>query len=296
MISETKYLGVIIGTRLNIAGHVAYVSSRSKLIFSQLSSVAKSKWGLSNKVMTTIYKGVFVPIITYAAASWADKINVHHRRRLKQAQRYALIRVTKAYRTISTDALCVIAGVTPIELQIEERKSMYLLRKNISLQHFDISFAAQESINKAETNKRKTLIRKETTRKWQEQWSSSNNGRLKFEFYPNVQDRLNATWINHNHYLVQILSGHGNFYHQLKRLGLVEQDTCKCGDVDTVRHVIFDCVLLSEPRKGLESLARANNQAWPCELKQLVAKKIYECFCEFVRTSQRTRETFESGG
>ncbi|KAI4480231.1 hypothetical protein M0802_014277 [Mischocyttarus mexicanus] len=92
--------------------------------------------------MNSIYKGVFVPVISYAAAGWADMINVHHTRRFKQAQRYALIRVTKAYRTFSTDALCIIAGAIPIELLLVKIKNTYFLRRIIAFQHFGVSFAA----------------------------------------------------------------------------------------------------------------------------------------------------------
>ncbi|KAI4472524.1 hypothetical protein M0802_016736 [Mischocyttarus mexicanus] len=171
MDAETKYLGVFIGTRFNMSAHITHVSNKSKVIFSKLASVAKANWGLSTNTMKAIYKGVFVPIISYAAAGWADKINVHHKRRLMQAQRYALIRVTKAYRTISTDALCIIAGATPIDLLLVEKRNTYFLRRNITFQHFDVSFAAQEQICKIETKHRKCTIKKTTTKIWQEQWN-----------------------------------------------------------------------------------------------------------------------------
>ncbi|KAI4473346.1 hypothetical protein M0802_016170 [Mischocyttarus mexicanus] len=238
MVAETKYLGVVIGTRFNMSTHITYVSSKSKVIFSKLASVARSNWGLSTKTMKAIYKGVFVPIISYAAAGWADKINVHHKRRLTQAQRYALIRVIKAYRTISTDALCIIATATPVELVLVEIRNTYFLRRNIAFQHFDLSFAAQEQICKIETNNRKCKIRKTTTKIWQEQW--------------------------------KILSGHGNFNHQLKRLGLAQTDKCKCGETDTVKHVIFDCVLLKELRKKIQDAVKSKTKTWACELKQLL--------------------------
>ncbi|KAI4472916.1 hypothetical protein M0802_016427 [Mischocyttarus mexicanus] len=173
MVAETKYLGVFIGTRFNMSAHITYVSNKSKVIFSKLASVAKANWGLSTNTMKAIYKGVFVPIISYAAAGWADKINVHHKRRLTQAQRYALIRVTKAYRTISTDALCIIAGATPIDLLLVEIRNLYFLRRNITFQHFDVSFAAQEQICKIENKSRKCTIRETTNNIWQEQWNVS---------------------------------------------------------------------------------------------------------------------------
>ncbi|KAI4480991.1 hypothetical protein M0802_014066 [Mischocyttarus mexicanus] len=146
MVAEARYLGVVIGTRFNMLAHITHICNKSKLVSGQLASVAKSSWGQSVETMKAISRGVFVPVITYAAAGWADNINVRHIRRLRQAQRFALIRVTKAYRTISTDALCVIAAATPIELLVVERKSSYFLRKNIGFQHFSLNYTAHDQV------------------------------------------------------------------------------------------------------------------------------------------------------
>lgn len=90
-------------------------------VFSQLARIAKVRWGISSAIMETMYNGIFLPVAAYAAAGWVDKVNSYHRKQLTQAQRYALLRVTKAYRTISSEALCVIAGVVSIEFALAEK-------------------------------------------------------------------------------------------------------------------------------------------------------------------------------
>lgn len=263
MVAETKYLGMYIGTRLNITPHINYISSKGKEIFNKLASTAKATWGLNSKTMRTLYRGIFVPIITYAAAGWADKLNVHHKRKLRQAQRSALLRVTKAYRTISTETLCVIAGAVPIELAAKEKSSLYYLRKGSELQHFSIHHEPQQQQTKLELERYKHTIRNETTRKWQEEWDASQKGRITHRFHSNIQDRLNAKWIHHNHYTVQMLSGHGNFKSNLRKLGLTDTGSCTCGKSDTVEHVIFECTLLTEIRNELQETARKKNIEWP---------------------------------
>jgi hypothetical protein len=37
--------------------------------------VAKAKWGLGHVAVRTLYKGLFVPITSYAAADWNDLLN-----------------------------------------------------------------------------------------------------------------------------------------------------------------------------------------------------------------------------
>lgn len=109
----TRYLGIHFGARFNITPHIDEITTRSKKIFDKLSRIAKTHWGLNHRCMSTIYTGLFVPIITYAAAGWADKINKWYARKLRQAQRHALIKITRAYRTTPSDALTAIAVSEP---------------------------------------------------------------------------------------------------------------------------------------------------------------------------------------
>lgn len=68
MVPTAKYLGVKFGTRLNITPHIEYIVNKTKIIFNKLAHVARAHWGINQKSMSTLYKGIFIPIITYAAA------------------------------------------------------------------------------------------------------------------------------------------------------------------------------------------------------------------------------------
>ena len=87
--------------------------------------MAKAKLGLGHAAMRTLYKGLFEPITTYAAAGWSNLLNGKTKNMLIESQRMALLQVTKAYKTSSTKALQVIAGVIPIDLLIEVRARIY---------------------------------------------------------------------------------------------------------------------------------------------------------------------------
>jgi hypothetical protein len=45
--------------------------------------------------------------------------------RLIRVQRLINIKMAKAYRTVSHEALCVLTGMTPIEIKIEEAAQLY---------------------------------------------------------------------------------------------------------------------------------------------------------------------------
>ncbi|XP_023234867.1 uncharacterized protein LOC111634345 [Centruroides sculpturatus] len=72
--------------------------------------------------------------MAYAAGTWytaAEKGVI--KRKLLSAQRIALLRITKAFRTTSTDALLVIAGEPPIDLIIKEQALKYMCRQGLPI-------------------------------------------------------------------------------------------------------------------------------------------------------------------
>ena len=73
-----------------------------------------------------------IPLLTYGAPVWEEaaakqKIN---KRILQRVQRLINIKIAKAYRTISFEASCVMAGVPPIGLVIEEKARRYMIKHN----------------------------------------------------------------------------------------------------------------------------------------------------------------------
>ncbi|XP_023240769.1 uncharacterized protein LOC111639203 [Centruroides sculpturatus] len=99
-------------------------------MFNALARVAKATWGLSCEAIEIIYKGAFLSRLTYGPAAWhkaAEGCAI--RRKLSTAQRCALLRLTKAYRTTSTEALQIIAGTLPLDLILNERATLYHCRR-----------------------------------------------------------------------------------------------------------------------------------------------------------------------
>lgn len=68
--------------------------------------------------------------MTYASSVFGHRATlVKPRERLQHAQRSALVAITRAYRTTSREALCVLAGVLPLDYLVWERAAMYWLRR-----------------------------------------------------------------------------------------------------------------------------------------------------------------------
>jgi len=94
-------------------------------------------------------------VIAYAAAGWTDLYTAKNKKILRAVQREVLIAHTSAYRTQSWESLCVIAGQTPIDLLLNERRTLYEVRKSKEVEIKGIG---------KDTENIKKVIRKEITK------------------------------------------------------------------------------------------------------------------------------------
>ena len=87
---------------------------------------AKVTWGLKHEALKTIYTGGILPPILCGAPVWKSVLDItSYKAKLIRIQRLINIRIAKAYRTASNEALCVITGLIPINIKIEETAKYY---------------------------------------------------------------------------------------------------------------------------------------------------------------------------
>lgn len=286
---KVRYLGVLFGTRLSVGPHVSFVCSKSKTLFYKLSQVARANWGIQYNELLFIYKGLFIPIITYAAAGWADRLNTQLKRKLLAVQRQVLIYVSKAYRTVSADALAIVTGSPPVDLLLSERIATYNLKKHKNINHGDLSFSFHRNVNSSQIENLYNEIKEQTKLLWQNRWNVSTKGRLTYEFMKNIPARMSASWLILNYYTVQVLTGHGNFNYKLHYFKLADSPYCRCGSLDTVQHLLFSCPVFEDVRESLRDHVRKFAQ-WPCELTTLLSEDNFETFSTFVNKALKRKE------
>jgi hypothetical protein len=101
----------------------------TKLIFAYSKS-AKLNSGLKYATLKTIYTGGILSLLLYGAPKWKKTIdNVSSKSKLLRLLRSINIRMAKAYPTVSNEALCMLTGLTPIDLKIENAFQFYHLTK-----------------------------------------------------------------------------------------------------------------------------------------------------------------------
>ena len=123
---KIKFLGIIFDSTMTFRDHVNYVEEKSTRLIFTLSKSAKVTWGLKHTAQKTIYTGGLLPLILYGAPLWKGVLDITcYKARLIRGQRLINIKIAKAYRTVSNEALRVITGLIPINIKIVETGQYY---------------------------------------------------------------------------------------------------------------------------------------------------------------------------
>ena len=120
-VTKMKYLGIILDDKFRFNEHIKYTAESCGKLIHSLSRAAKMMWGIKHAAMDTIYKGARLPLLTYGAPVWIEAMNhEYNRQKYIRVQRLINISMAKAYRTTSSEDLCMLTAMTPIIIKLEE--------------------------------------------------------------------------------------------------------------------------------------------------------------------------------
>lgn len=234
---EVKYLGVTLDTKLSFWPHIRNATTRAADKTKALSRLMANTNG-PRPSTRRLMMSVTHSIMLYGAEVWADTLLVKRRATaMTRVQRVGALRIASAYRTVSENAIFVIAGVVPIDLLALERKRIYERSADVG--------RAEATLNE----------RTNTLERWQTRWTTNEQGRWTRRLIPRL-----GPWMDRNHgevnfYLTQFLSGHGYFRKYLHSMGKVTSPECKyCGwPTDDAEHTFFVCDRWTERRTRVET-------------------------------------------
>lgn len=238
-----KYLGVLFGGSKVFRAHVKNLTERALKTAGGLARIMPNHGG-GGVYSRTLYYRTIESIVLYGAPIWHTaaqyKINIS---KLRTVQRTILARVTRAYRTTSTDALCVLSGFPPWELLIEERARLYRRLKNEDAM-------ANNGRNKLKIQREERDI---TLTQWQTQWDSSRYGRKTYKLISDIRGWIGWGPKVLSHHLTQILTGHGCFGTYKFRIGKAATAACWLCDWinDDMEHTLFNCSAWQPERREL---------------------------------------------
>jgi hypothetical protein len=230
---QVKYLGVVLDQGLSFSPHVEYAVKKAAKAVASLGRLMPRTYG-AGEAKRRVLASVAESIVMYGAPVWGGPAlkGARNKRRLASVQRKVAIRISRAYRTVSTDAVLVLARTIPWDLALEERTSRL-----------------RESIPKKEE-------RIKTMNRWQERWSSGENGGGVGEWTKRLIPDIRA-WYDRRHgnityHLTQVMTGHGCFQSYLYRINRADCPTCvlcDSGEEDDVKHTIERCRYFEETRE-----------------------------------------------
>ena len=129
-VTTMKYLGINLDHKFTFKEHIKYAAERCAKLILSLSRSAKVTWGIKHKAMKTIYKGTILPFLLYGALVWIDAMQYeYNKRKYIRVQRLINIQTAKTFRTTSSEALCILTGITPIIIKTEEAVKFTTLEK-----------------------------------------------------------------------------------------------------------------------------------------------------------------------
>jgi hypothetical protein len=155
---------------------------------------------------------------------------------LKKSQRSIMLRVTSAYRTVASDALNILSGIPPIDLQAMER-----------MQNYKVGKEGRKITEAREISKR------ELQANWQDRWQTKGKGEWTKKIIPEILNWLNRKHGKVNYHVTQVHNGHGCFASYLHKYGKLESPECWfCGQgEDNVHHTLFVCDAFESRRREL---------------------------------------------
>jgi RNA binding protein fox-1 len=282
-----KYLGVVLDSKMKFKAHIRYACGKAAKVYSGLARMLCNVGGPRSSRRFLLARVVSSTLL-YGAQIWADAMQLQENaRKMQSVYRLSALRVISAFRTVSYEAACVIAGMKPINIAADEAKRVFEGKKE------DMSRDDRKRMEEA------------SMRTWQERWDASDKGRWTHRLIPNVEVWTNRKHGEVNYHLTQFLTGHGCYRKYLHRFGHDDSPFCPvCVDEEEdVEHVMFKCHRFREERDELFRATKMvigpdnivtemlkSQEAWNAVCS--VVKKVNEALraIEKVRKSRRISE------
>ncbi|XP_025158372.1 uncharacterized protein LOC112589408 [Harpegnathos saltator] len=232
-----KYLGRTLDGRWDFGQHFRDLAPRVRNAALAVTSLQRNLGGPGWRARR-LYTMAVLSIALYGAPIWAPQLSAcrESQRRLRQALRPMMIRMTRSYSTVSYMAATTLIGFPPVELIAKERGILYWRVKEAplggGLRARDVRTLKSQAVARTHAMCADILSdprgyrpdTAEAARLCLPEWAGRRGCGLSF-------------------HLVQILTGHGCFGKYLHRIG--KEPTTRCHHcpalMDTTLHTLAEC-------------------------------------------------------
>ena len=124
--NKMKYLGIILDNKFKFTDHVNYAAETCTKLIHSLAISVKISWGLTHETLKIIHKVAVLSLLLYGVPVWREAMTKEFNElKYIRVQRLINIRIEKAYRTTSSEALCILTGLTPVTIKITKAAHLY---------------------------------------------------------------------------------------------------------------------------------------------------------------------------
>ena len=268
-VTQCRYLGITVSERLSFLPHITYVRDRLTGVVGALTRVLRVDWGFSPRARRRIYAGLMVPCALFGASVWyrmAMRLS-GARKLLKSCHRRILLGCLPTCRTVSTDALEVLAGAPPLDLVATRFAMQFKLKRDYPMVEGDWLYG--QDVSTLDRSGRKALLDERVLREWQLRWDDGVHGRVTHKFVPDVCLVYSRPDFRFTMLASYFLTGHGSLNAFLHYRGLSDTAGCLCGDpLEDWQHVLCVCPLYADVR-DLEGLSIQQDESGDLDFGQV---------------------------
>lgn len=203
IVNRLKYLGIILDSRLTFAPYFQYVEDKVCRVMEALGRFMPNLRGPSESKRKLFYNAL-LSIVLYGAPVWHRELSACRSGKLclRRVQRLIARRVICAYRTVSYDAACLLAGVPPVPILASGRARVFERMAELKL-------SGEWSVPRV------NQIRREEQARMMELWLERLNdehipgARTKRAIYPNLKMWMERAHGGLTYRMTQVPTGHG---------------------------------------------------------------------------------------
>lgn len=119
------YLGFHLDSRFNWITHLENIREKIKNYTSSIKKTTRRDRGLNTMYRKIWYTHIIEKQITYGSEIWYNDLKSHALLKLSSCQRIGLMSIVSTYRSVSTDALCVLTGIIPLHIHLKYESLKY---------------------------------------------------------------------------------------------------------------------------------------------------------------------------
>ena len=244
-----KYLGLVLDERLTFEQHLAQLAARIERTALHLERLLPNIGGPQAKVRR-LYNTVIQSMTLYGAPIWAQGTQMTKKNRdtLRRMQRRMAIRLSRSYRTISTEVAFTLAGLIPFDLLAEGMAEAYW-----GSRYSDDEGSQDSPAEDPELLKTQARVRAKEMWKQELLHCRANEKRVVATIIHSWDDwaEIGPTLLTYR--ITQTITGHGCFGKYLQRIGVEETPVCHhCGaESDTAQHTVEACEAFETQRRDL---------------------------------------------